>query len=509
VSTIHRSSSPYNTVDNDGVESSTIMDFQAENNKFPDISEANKNRSMTPNTLHKTLIEIARQSLVNSNNQDNNEKVNRCKNENVNNERTEKKKTLFSPFIIKFQQQPSKSELQLEKELFLFWKKLSTSIDLTRLHVLTRFGFQERLQIHAQDIESYDILVAVDWPTHLDNQPITVIPPIRVPPHHSIVVRDVPLSWQLPEIKNEIEDRYGNGSVRNIVRMYGRDGNPIPSIRLDTSTSSYISTFLKDSFINIGYGRHAVKEYHLPIRISPLCYNCYEHGHLARHCKNPKRCGRCSQQHEGECSNDIKCVNCSGHHYPGQSTCPTVQRLRAEKQKQQHQPTITYSYAKAANRMQPSTTTPQPIASVITPELHDQLTSINKKLDEVKQTFLDLNIKLSDKVSQMEDRLIVAEERLVFLSSKINYMCDEVGIKRINNRKSITTVLLPAFLDISKAIAATNRNQDARKAIETICNDVQNTMQDLDEEENEQIVKLQQKFPLLKFNRIQEVHQTE
>jgi hypothetical protein len=322
------------------------MDFQAENSLFPEISEVNNNRSITPNTLHKTLIEIAQQSLVNINNQNNNEKVSRCKNNYVHSERTEKKKTSFSPFAVKFHQRPSKSELQLEKELFLFWKKSSSSIDLTRLHVLTRFGFEGRLQIHAQDIESYDTLVVIDWPTHLDNQSITIVPPVRVPPHHSIVVRDVPRSWQLPEIKNEIEDRYGNGSVRNIVRMYGRDGKPIPSIRLDASTSSYISTFLKDGFINIGYGRYPVKEYSLPIRISPPCYNCYEHGHLARHCKNPKRCSRCSQQHEGECLKEIKCVNCGGQHYPGQSTCPIVQRLRAEKrQQQQHHPSITYSYA--------------------------------------------------------------------------------------------------------------------------------------------------------------------
>jgi chemotaxis protein histidine kinase CheA len=478
------------------------MDIQAENNLFSEISEVNKNRSITPNTLHKTLIEIAQQTLVNSDNQNNNEKVNRCENNNVHSVRTEKKKTLFSPFTIKFNQRPSKSELQLEKELFLFWKKCSSSTDPTRLHVLTRFGFEGRLQIHAQDKESYDTLVGVEWPTHLDNQSITVLPPIRVPPHLSIVVRDVPLSWQLPEIKEEIENRYGNGSIRNIVRMYGRDGNPIQFVRLDTSNSSYISTFLNDGFINIGYGRHAVKEYRLPIRISSPCYNCYEHGHIARHCKNPKRCSRCSQQHEGECANEIKCVNCGGHHYPGQSTCPIVQRLRAEKrqQQQQQQPTITYSYAAAANRPQPPPNTRQPSALVITSELQAQLTSINKKLDEVKQTFLDLNVKLSDKVSQLEGQLVEAEKRIDILSSKINYRSEEAGIRHINVKKSITNVLLPVIIDISKAIAATTRSQASRKEIETICNDAQNALQDLDEEKDKEINNLRQRYPLLKFN---------
>ena len=259
-------SSPHITVDDDGDDSSTNMEIQTENSLLPETNNINKSRLITTTTLHKTLMETAQQELVNSNIANYIEKVNQCKNENT---RTERQRITFSPFIIKFQQRPSKSELQLEKELFLFWKKFSQTIDLSRLHILTRFGFNGHLHIHAQDIESYDTLVTIDWPIHLDKQPIEVHPPIRVPPHHSIVVRDVPLSWQLSEIKNEIEDGYGSGSVRNIVRMYGKDGNPMPSIRLDVTSSSFISTFLNDGFVNIGHGRHSVKEYRLPIRIAP------------------------------------------------------------------------------------------------------------------------------------------------------------------------------------------------------------------------------------------------
>jgi hypothetical protein len=440
VSIIHYSSSPYATSDNDGDNSLINMDFQAENRLFPEVNEVNKNRSIIPNTLHKILIKIAQQKLVNSNNQNNNEKVNRCQNDNVYSGRKEEKNTTFSPFITKFHQRSSKSEFQLGKLSFLFWKKFLSSIIRTRLDILNRFGFKGRLQTHAQDIESYDTLVAADWPTHLNNQSITVLPPNRVPPHLSSAVRDVPLSWLLPEIKNEIEERYGNESVRNIVRMYGRDGNLNLSIRLDTSTSSYISAFLKKSFINIRYGRHTVKEYHLPIRISPTCFNCYGHGHLARHCKNPKWCSRCSQQHEEECSNEIRCVNCGGHHYSGQWSCPIVQCLRTEKQ-QQRQPTIVYSYAAAVNHPQSSLATPQPSALVIPSELQAQLTSMNNKFDKVKQTFLEMNVKLSDKVSQLEDRLVEAEKRLDVLSSKINYKNEKSGIKHIYTKKSVETVL--------------------------------------------------------------------
>jgi len=118
----------------------------------------------------------------------------------------------------------------------------------------------------------------------------------------------------------------------------------------------------------------------------------------------------------------------------------------------------------------------------------------------VKQTFLDLNVKLSDKVSQLEDRLVKAENRIDILSSKINYRNDEFGIKHLFTKKSIENALLPAIIDISKAIAATTRSQASKKEIENICNDVQNAMQELDEEKDEEIKNLQQRYPLLKFN---------
>jgi hypothetical protein len=478
-----------------------MMDIQGEISRFPEPGDGNTAQSITPNTLHKTLLEIAHQSLsIPSSYYDNNAEVNRCKNDRGNNERKEERKTTLSPFIIKFEQQPSKSALQLQKELFAFWKSSSTSFNPNRLNVLARFGFESRLQIHAQDIESYDTLVAVNWPTQLDSKSLTVHPPVRVPPHHSIVIRDVPLSWQLPEIQSEIEEQYEIGSVRNIVRLYGRNGNAIPSVRLDASSSSFIATLLKDGYIKIGYSRHIVKEYRLPIRISPPCHNCHELGHFARNCKNSKRCGRCNQQHDGECQNDIKCASCGGQHFSGQSACPIVQRLRADKRQQRPPlPSTTRSYVAAANRLQPSSAKPQSSTSGVPSELQAQLTSINKKLDEVKNTFVDLSEKLSTKVGQLEDRVVNMEESIDVIFSRINYARDMAKIKHMYTKKSIETVLLPVITDIGKTIAGISRSQVSKKEIETICNDAQDALNDLDEEKDKAINGLESKYPLLKF----------
>ena len=115
----------------------------------------------------------------------------------------------------------------------------------------------------------------------------------------------------------------------------------------------------------------------------------------------------------------MKCVNCGGHHYPGQSNCPVVQRLRTEKRQLQHQSKSTYSYAAATSRPQGSLTTSRSSTLAVPSDLHVQLSTINKKLDEVKQSFLELNTKLSDKVSQLEDRLTEVEERLIYSRRKL------------------------------------------------------------------------------------------
>ena len=133
-------------------------------------------------------------------------------------------------------------------------------------------------------------------------------------------------------------------------------------------------------------------------------------------------------------------------------------------------------------------------------ELQAQRTSINKTFDEMKQTFLELNIKLSDKVSQLEGRLVEAEKRLHIQSSKINYRSNEAEIKHNSTMKVIEAVILPATIDISKVFAATTRNQTSRKEIENINNEVRNAMQNLIEEKTEAIQNLQQKYPFLQCN---------
>ena len=66
--------------------------------------------------------------------------------------------------------------------------------------------------------------------------------------------------------------------------------------------------------------------------------------------------------------------------------------------------------------------------------------------------------------------------------------------------KSVHGAIVPAIIDIGKVVAAITRNQALKNDIETICNDLQGAVQDIDEEKNAATKKLQQGYPQLQFN---------
>lgn len=54
------------------------------------------------------------------------------------------------------------------------------------------------------------------------------------------------------------------------------------------------------------------------------CFNCYDYGHRAIHCKREARCGKCGDSHNTkECKNTTtRCVHCKGDHHAWCQDCP-------------------------------------------------------------------------------------------------------------------------------------------------------------------------------------------
>jgi hypothetical protein len=192
--------------------------------------------------------------------------------------------------------------------------------------------------------------------------------------------------------------------------MFHRSGSLSTSIRVDFTTSNIVASLLEAGFVNMFFGRHPVKEYHLPQRVT-TCFKCHQHGHMAKNCRNNAVCARCGIEHEGLCEvAKLHCVNCEGEHFPGQSVCPEVQKIR-----QQARSSRTYAQVITSRPLPSPTTIPMPIPSltsqsVLAPPLDTQiplpvLVYFDKRFDEMKSLFSEIIGRLTAKLDEQQQRL--------------------------------------------------------------------------------------------------------
>lgn len=159
------------------------------------------------------------------------------------------------PFSILFPSHPAISTYKLTKELASFWKN-GSNIDTSCLNITSRFGFNGSFLIIPRDAFTFDTLFSLPWPEKLDNQTIEAKKPSRPPAHHSIVIHDIPTDCGFDDVREELDEKYGQDLVLNIARIYRRNGEPLPSIRVDFSSPRPVLSLLENGFIHLLYGRH-------------------------------------------------------------------------------------------------------------------------------------------------------------------------------------------------------------------------------------------------------------
>ncbi|XP_048251812.1 uncharacterized protein LOC125379948 [Haliotis rufescens] len=121
--------------------------------------------------------------------------------------------------------------------------------------------------------------------------------------------------------EDEIAAELKNQGVTSVKRFSRKDGDTF--IKTNTYLFTFALTKLPSS-IKAGYFNIGVDVY-IP---NPLrCFKCQQFGHGAKSCRNKQVCSRCSQNHDGtECTESIKCANCSGEHMSFSKSCPSFVR---------------------------------------------------------------------------------------------------------------------------------------------------------------------------------------
>ena len=135
-----------------------------------------------------------------------------------------------------------------------------------------------------------------------------------------------------PELKysedDEIIEELSDQGVYKVERILKR-GSPALNEKGTKeglrNTGLFILHFKKSSkpaHINICFIRVVVNTYYPSVF---YCSNCHQLGHKKPRCSNPKKCGKCSNDHHDTCDDPTKCINCGGEHPAWNKECPAYQ----------------------------------------------------------------------------------------------------------------------------------------------------------------------------------------
>lgn len=140
---------------------------------------------------------------------------------------------------------------------------------------------------------------------------------IAVSPHHSLnIAKGVIYCKDLMNSTiDEIEQELHSQGVIEVKRIQSKRSGELQD------TPTHILTFNKPKLPE----KVRVAFYSLPVRQyipAPMrCFKCQRFGHTSVRCTNDQVCACGSQPHEGDCTDQPKCVNCGGPHSARSRNC--------------------------------------------------------------------------------------------------------------------------------------------------------------------------------------------
>ncbi|CAF1475916.1 unnamed protein product, partial [Didymodactylos carnosus] len=187
------------------------------------------------------------------------------------------------------------------------------------------------LKLGVNNKEDYSILILTDkWPTHVSNKRITVVKPKFVPECFTLVIRYVPITFNLEQVNEEIKRSIKSADhFKEIIYSYERS----------TRDYRFIVADLREYNVALQLGRIAVGNRLLPITTykaankMTYCTKRWGLGHLRDVCTIlTLRCRICLGNFgpNHQCSNVLKCANCQLEHHSLDPRCDVIRRYRTE-----------------------------------------------------------------------------------------------------------------------------------------------------------------------------------
>ena len=377
-------------------------------------------------------------------------------------------KVSFPPFVLRFKADQHASIKEITDDLCSFWKHQHGS----ELAITARFGHMHTLLIFTDDSSTFESLLApTHWPRTLKDVEIEVREQRQLPPEYSLVIQQFHRNWDELEWLTEMQTRYA--SLSKITRLRVKEGSPLNAVRADFRSMDEVRRIIHHGKIYVGSMIHPVKQYRLPMRINK-CLRCLRHDHTTKSCSQPRLCPRCATAHpmDNGCRNDMKCANCGGDHFSGNSACPVVQERRMTLQEnakkhraellimaehQQHH----YESTKHGEHGDLSTKSRAPFRSrnqsgrsyaqvVQAPQSHDQ------------QHSFDLS--LSSFLEKMDHRLDQFTSRLSSQLCEIEKKTNSCLVRQANLEQLLYVVVMPSFQELTQVIMQASKNQSFQQS---------------------------------------------
>ncbi|CAF1441135.1 unnamed protein product, partial [Rotaria sordida] len=206
------------------------------------------------------------------------------------------------------------------------------------------------LQCITRDVELFIYLCDVKHiPNMLLDTKIMVVLPKHLPSQRSVIIKDVPITFSIDDVKNEIINKYK--SMYSITELIDTNNGRTRYLRLDLTDTNEYNQLLNSGIICIdGQCLHVFEYLAAPRVLFCSMYNLPDHNKKYYNFTF-NRCRRCGEDRKnGDHKNcAISCHNCEGEHVSTDFRCQTVQNYRRDlihylKQHAERLPTDTHFF---------------------------------------------------------------------------------------------------------------------------------------------------------------------